>query len=173
MSVHKWFLATSVFGFGALAGLCEPSLANSLEISCQAQQDLPSVVATLVQEKSSKQVTLLTFLPVHFSTQAATTNCQQTAKILQSLHETNNISYLTADILEQKSVVCTVPRRGLDCDNNSAEVLFSFADNTEPSQALYQMLGTQLKPSQPVVNRTLGRIYTKIEPPQWWEFWRI
>jgi hypothetical protein len=164
-------LTTSVLALSAVAGLSQPGSANNIEISCQIQKQLPTVVATKIQGELESKVTLLTFLPEYFSSKTARENCQQAAATLQTLSQEDRINYLTADTIEQKSVVCAVARRGLNCAHDSAQPLFNLTANIEPNQVLYNMLGNQLKPAQPSVNRTVGRIYTQIDPPRWWEFW--
>lgn len=171
MSIQAYFAAVLTAPIIALATFSLPAKANNVEISCNLQQGLPTVSAkSITQEQAA--VTILQFLPDYFSASTGLENCRNTAQALQKLNESGTRGYITSDVVDGQSLVCTVPRRGLGCDSYSSQYLFSFAPNQEPSQALYQMLGQKLKPAQPTTTRTLGRIYTRIDRP-WWEIWRF
>ncbi|BAU66035.1 hypothetical protein STA3757_34360 [Stanieria sp. NIES-3757] len=150
-----------------LAVVAVPSQANSV-IKCSTQAQIPTVVA----HNSQKEVTILQFLPQYFAPQAALANCQHTAQTLQNKLQQDHFSYLTSEVVDGQSVVCTVERRGKGCESAQAEILFTLAANTTPDQTLYELLGQELKPAEPFNPRTVSRIYTKIDR-SWWDFWRF
>jgi hypothetical protein len=145
-----------------------PGQAVNAEIKCNTNGNIPTVVA----QNQQKQVTILQFSPKYFDSQAALTNCQNTAQTLQDRIQQDRVGYLTGDVIEGKSVFCTVNRRGKSCESAQAEILFIIAANSSPNQVLYDMLGSQLKPSEPIHSRTISRIYTKIDR-YWWGFWKF
>ncbi len=164
--------ATSVFAVGIMASLTQPSTASSINIVCKTNTSVPTVIATLAEQESAKNVPILSFLPQYFSSRSAVQNCQNTAKTLQALYSQDNANYLTADKLNAGSVVCAVERRGIGCNDATAQILFTLAPTANPSQALYEMLGRDLKQPQPPDARTVSRIYSDIKPRRvhWWFF---
>ncbi|GAB4229003.1 MAG: hypothetical protein Kow0049_10360 [Stanieria sp.] len=162
------FCNTPSLALIGLAIAAVPSQATTVEIKCSTQEQIPTVVA----HNSQKEVTILQFLPQYFAPQAALANCQHTAQTLQNKLQHNRLSYLTSEVVDGQSVVCTVDRRGKGCASPQAEVLFSLTSKTAPNEVLYQLLGKQLKPAEPFNPRTVSRIYTKIDR-SWWDFWRF
>lgn len=165
-------LATTVF--------VSPSSANSLDIACKTDESNPTIVASVREEGTAKEATILQFLPQYFSPEDAVSNCQNTANKLQELYQTNSVNYLASDTLNDgQSVVCAVERRGNSCVSYSSEILFTLAKGTDPSSALYDMLDNTIKQSHPRPDsRTVSRIYTDITPSfwnsvprfKWWSF---
>ncbi|WP_071882386.1 COP23 domain-containing protein [Stanieria cyanosphaera] len=160
--------ATPTLALISLALAAVPSKATNVEIKCSTQEQIPTVVA----HNSQQEVAILQFLPQYFAPQNALTNCQHTAQTLQNKLQQNHLSYLTSEVVDQQSVVCTVERRGKGCTSPQAEVLFSLATKTAPNQVLYELLGKQFKSAEPFNPRTVSRIYTKIDR-SWWDFWRF
>jgi hypothetical protein len=156
-----------IFAWSALAALTPPSNATTANIACNTNADTPTVMATISERGTAKNVSILSFLPQYFSPQAAVQKCQETANTLQALYNTGNAKYLTAEKLNGQTVVCAVERRGTGCDRYSAKVLFTLDRAANPSQALYDMLGSDFKQSQPPNSRTVSRIYSDIKP-RWW-----
>ncbi len=153
------------------AVLSQPSTAaKTMNIVCKTDNSTPTVVATPNQKETAKDVTILSFLPQYFSPQDAVQNCQNTAKTLQALYDTDNANYLTNDKLNSQPVICVVERRGIGCNHYSAQILFALDQKINPSQALYNMLGQDFKQSQPPNSRTVSRIYSDIKPTRWWQF---
>lgn len=168
--VGKIFLGVTPFlALGALGILAKPSTANTINITCEVNDSVPTVMATLPEQNSSENIPVLNFVPKYFSPSEALKNCQETASRLQSLYEEGNAHYLTADQFNGQPAVCTVERRGIGCDHYSAHVLFPLNKGESSGQALYEMLGSDFKQSSPLDSRTLGRIYTDIQPSSsWW-----
>lgn len=169
---NNLFWATPLVALGALGVFAQPSSANTINFSCDTQNSTPMVMATFSAENSSKNLTILNFLPEYFSSSEAVKNCQHTASSLQSLYDLGNAHYLTADNLNGEPAVCAVERRGTGCDHYNAQVLFTLNQEDNPSQVLYNMLGSNLKQSSPLNSRTLGRIYSEIKPSFWQRLWQ-
>ena len=146
-----------------------PANASTVDVSCKADGDTPTIVASLTEEGAAKEATILHFLPQYFSPDDAINNCQTTASKLQELYNTDSISYLASDTLSDgQSVVCAITLRGSSCDSYSSEVLFTLARGTEPSSALYNMLDNSIKQSHiHSEHRTVSRIYTDMNPSLW------
>ena len=168
------FLSLPAIALGAMPTLASTAnTASAIDISCQIQNGTPSLVATFPERNTRANVTMLRFLGQYFSADNAWQACQNTAKNLQTLYNSGSVNYLTSGKLDLKSVICNVERRGMGCDSSKAKILFSLDRQVEPSLALYQMLGDRFKPSQPLDNRTVSRIYTDIKiKSHWWEFWQ-
>ena len=158
-----------VLALGAVAAFSVPSKASNVQVSCNTNASTPTVVLTLVQDGTAKDYTILKFLPEYFSSVEAVQNCQNTAKTLQTVYDTGSSKYLTTDKLQDQPVVCAVERRGIGCNHYSAEVLFSLKPTDNPSQALYEMLGSDFKQAQRPDARTISRTYTETKP-FWWPF---
>ncbi|MBW4630789.1 MAG: COP23 domain-containing protein [Iphinoe sp. HA4291-MV1] len=166
-----WTTPMLVLGF--VVSLTQPSTANTANISCNTNASIPTVIATSTEQGIGKDVTILSFLPEYFSPKDAVQNCQNTAKTLQTLYNTNRANYLTNDKVNSRSVVCVVERRGIGCDRDSTQVLFTLGSTVNSSQALYQMLGSNFKQAQPPDARTVSRIYSDLKPKshsRWWFF---
>jgi hypothetical protein len=160
-----------MLALGALAVFTQPSMADKVNVTCQADGSAPTIKASISEGSASKSedISILSFLPQYFSLEDAVQNCQKTAQILQSLYSSGDANYLATDKLNAKPVVCAVGRRGIGCDHYSAEILFALDPTVNPSQALYEMLGSPFKQAQPPDIRTVSRIYTDIKP-SWWPF---
>lgn len=143
--------------------------ANEMDISCNLQGSIPTVVITFSKQESSQTSPILSFLPQYFSSQEVEDRCQNTAKKLETIYSKGRMKYLASDTIEQKPVVCAVERRGLKCDDYSSEILFSLNKPVNPTELLYHMLGDNFKGSYPPSFRTIDRIYTDLRP-QWWPF---
>ena len=165
------FWATPLLALGALGVLTQPSTANTINVTCEIHSSMPTVIATFLGQNSSKNIPILNFLPEYFSSSEALKNCQNTASSLQSLYNLGNGNYLTADELNGQPAVCVIERRGNGCDHYSAQVLFTLNKGDNPSQVLYEMLGSDFKQSSPLNSRTLGRIYSDIRPSFWQRLW--
>ncbi|NMG09689.1 COP23 domain-containing protein [Brasilonema sp. UFV-L1] len=171
-----WTIAwtTPMLTLGFVASLTQASAANTVNITCNTNASIPTVIASPPEQGTGKNVTILSFIPEYFSPKDAVQNCQNTAKILQSLYKTDSASYLTNDKVNSKPVVCVVERRGLSCDREKTQILFSLGSTVNSSQALYQMLGSDFKQAQPPDARTVSRIYSDIKPKstgrRWWPF---
>ncbi|NJM70845.1 MAG: hypothetical protein HC862_11785 [Scytonema sp. RU_4_4] len=164
-------LTTPIFALSVLASLTQPSTASSLNIACNTNASTPTVIATVTEDRTAKNITILNFLSQYFSPEDAVQNCQKTAKVLQHLYNTNYANYLTNDKLNSQPVVCAVERRGIDCNHDSAQILFTLNPTANSSQALYEMLGSDFKQAQPPDARTVSRIYSEIKPRKsWWFF---
>jgi len=160
-----------ILALGAVAAFSAPSQASDLQVSCQENASTPTVIVTLSKEGTAKNYPMLNFLPEYFSSADAVQNCQNTAKSLQAIYDAGGSMYLTSDKLNEQSVVCAVERRGIGCNHYSAQVLFSFQPQNHPSQALYEMLGSDFKQAQRPDARTLSRTYTQTRPRfLWWTF---
>lgn len=143
--------------------------ANKIEIGCDRQGSIPTVVITFFKQDSSQTEPILSFMPQYFSSKEAEDKCRSTAEKLNTIYSQDRMKYLASDTLQQKPVVCAVERRGLKCDNYSSEILFLLNKPIDPTQLLYDMLGDNFKGSQPPSSRTVDRIYTDLRP-QWWPF---
>ncbi|MCF2149506.1 COP23 domain-containing protein [Desmonostoc muscorum LEGE 12446] len=158
-----------ILALGVIVAVSAPSRANSVQVTCKTNASTPKVILSLVKDGSPKDYMMLNFLPKYFSTVNAVQNCQNTAKTLQNIYDTDSSKYLTADKLNEQSVVCAVERRGIGCNHYSAQVLFILKPVDNPSQALYEMLGSDFKQAKPSNLRTLSRTYTNTKP-FWWPF---
>ncbi len=159
---------SSILASPALAVVAQSSkVASTMKVRCKTDTATPTVVASFSEQKSAKDLTILSFLPEYFSSQAAVQNCEKTAQTLQALYQTGRAKYLTNDKSNSQPVVCAVERRGIGCNHYSAQVLFSLDEKVNSSQALYQMLGSDFKQSQPPDSRTVGKMYSDIKP-SWW-----
>lgn len=170
MNARKFWLSlctTPILVASAVTVSIQPSLAAPAKIACKTDTSTPSAIATFSEQGKTQEIAILSFLPQYFSSQAALENCQKTAASLQALYETDRAKYLTSQKLDQKTVVCAVERRGVDCNHYSAKVLFALDKEVNPSQALYDMLGDKFKQAQPPSARTVSRIYSDIKP-SWW-----
>lgn len=163
---------TPMLALGFVASLTQPSTATTPNVTCNTNASIPTVIASLPEQGTGKDVTILSFLPEYFSPKDAVQNCQNTAKTLQTLYKTDRASYLTNDKVNSKSVVCVVERRGIGCNHDSAQVLFTLGSTVNSSQALYKILGSDFKQGQPPDARTVSRIYSDIKPKprRWWFF---
>lgn len=168
---EKLFWAAPLLALGALGVLAQPSAANPINFSCESNSSMPMVTATFLEENSSKNITILNFPPEYFQSSEALKNCENTASSLQSLSDLGNANYLTADELNGQPAVCVVVRRGTGCDHYNAQVLFTLNEGENPSQVLYKMLASDFKQSYPLTSRTLGRIYSDIQPSFWQRLW--
>lgn len=154
----------------ALVTLPQSATADTPSIICNTE-NVPTVRAMAFSQNSSVDVSILSFLPEYFSPQEAVENCQNTAKSLQELYQSDRGNYLVSDRLNDQPVVCAVERRGLGCDSYSAQLLFTLDRETNPSEALYAMLGSDFKQAQSLNTRTVSRIYTNLKPSWWQSFW--
>jgi hypothetical protein len=158
-----------ILTLGATAALSLPSKASNVQVTCKTNASTPTVILTLVSAGTVKDYTILSFLPEYFSAADAVQNCQNTATTLQAVYDTDSSKYLTTDKLNDQPVVCSVERRGIGCNHYSAQVLFSLQPTANPSQALYEMLGSDFKQAQRPDARTISRTYTDTKP-FWWPF---
>ena len=143
--------------------------ANAVEVSCDRQGPVPTVIATLSNKGTSQVTPILSFLPKYFSPESALSLCQNTADRLHTFYDRERMNYLASDTIDRQPVVCAVERRGLGCDSYNSEILFSIAEPVNPTELLYNMLGENFKGSQIPPSRTLSRIYTELRP-SWWFF---
>jgi Circadian oscillating protein COP23 len=159
-----------LFAVGVVVSLMQPSkaAAQTVNITCQANNSTPTVIATVTELNNVKDFTLLNFPSQYFVQQDAMENCQNTAKTLQSLYDTNSANYLTGDKVNTQPVICVVERRGIGCNHDNARVLFTLNSTANPSQVLYEMLGSNFKQAQPPNSRTVSRIYSDIRRKTWW-----
>lgn len=166
------FLATlvtpCVLALGATISLPEPGAASTTNVVCNTNASTPAVIVTVSEEDRSEEVTMLNFVSPYFSAQAALEHCQATATTLQALYDRGEMNYLASDTVNGQPTVCAVERRGIGCNSDRAKVLFSLDRHIDPTQALYDMLGSQFKQSQRPDSRTVSRIYTDIKPRNWW-----
>ncbi|MBW4672744.1 MAG: COP23 domain-containing protein [Desmonostoc geniculatum HA4340-LM1] len=158
-----------ILALGVILAVSAPSRANNVEVTCKTNASTPKVILSLAKDGTAKDYVMLNFLPKYFWLGNPVQNCQNTAKSLQTIYDTDSSKYLTADKLNDQSVVCAVERRGIGCNHYSAEVLFILKPIDNPSQALYEMLGSDFKQAKPSNLRTLSRTYTNTKPP-WWPF---
>jgi hypothetical protein len=175
----KYQLLLTILTAPAIATAATTSLAQSettiANITCNLQASTPVIMATVSKQNHSKEITMLSFLPQYFSPEAATENCQTTAQTLQALYNSGRMNYLASDTLNGQPTVCAVETRGVVCDSNSpqTQILFSFQPGVDPTQGLYDMLGSQFKESSPKPDsRTVSRIYSDFKPRNWllWPF---
>ena len=142
---------------------------NTVQVTCDIQDSIPTVVATFSNQESIQITPILAFLPQYFDSETASLNCQNTAQKLHGFYNQGEMKYLASDTIEEKPVVCAVARRGVNCDGYNSEILFSLAQPVNPTELLYNMLGNDFKGSQPPSSRTVSRIYTDLRP-MWWPF---
>ena len=143
--------------------------ADTLKVTCDLQQSVPTVTATFYNNESMQATPILAFLPQYFDAETANLRCQETAQKLDGFYTQDQMKYLASDTIAQKPVVCAVARRGVGCDSYNSEILFSLAQPVNPTELLYNMLGSNFKGSQPPSSRTVSRIYTDLRP-MWWPF---
>lgn len=155
-----------ILALGVILAVSVPSRANNVQITCKTTDGTPKVILSLAKNGTRENYMMLNFLPKYFSRVSAVQDCQNTAKSLQAVYDTGSSKYLTADKLNEQAVVCAVERRGIGCNHYSAQVLFVLKPVDNPSQALYEMLGSDFKQAQPSDARTLSRTYTDTRP--WW-----
>ncbi|MGJ5675517.1 MAG: COP23 domain-containing protein [Nostochopsis sp.] len=159
---------SSILTSPVLAVVAQPGkVASTMKVTCKTDTTTPTVVARFSEEKSAKDLIILSFRPEYFSPQAAVQNCEKAAQTLQALYQTGRAKYLTNDKFNAQPVICAVERRGIGCNHYSAQVLFTLDEKVNSSQALYQMLGSDFKQSQPPDSRTVGKMYSDIKP-RWW-----
>ena len=149
--------------------LAEAGATSEVKVSCDRQDSVPTVVATLSNRGTSQATPILSFLPQYFSPEEASSDCAATANKLDAFYRQERMNYLASDTVGEKPVVCAVERRGLGCDSYNSEILFSLAKPVSPTELLYNMLGDDFKSSQAPSSRTIGRIYTDLRP-LWWPF---
>ena len=159
-------IAASAFG-----SFAQPSSASTVNVSCQATATAPQIIASSTKRNRTKQLPMLTFLPEYFSKQEALQQCETTATTLQALYRNGGAEYLASDTLNGLPTVCSVERRGMTCDSFGAQVLFTLGETVDPSQALYDMLGSNFKQAERPDPRTVSRIYSRINHSRgWWPF---
>lgn len=155
----------------ASMSIVQPSFASTVNVSCQATSTVPQIVASPAAPDATERLTMLTFLPEYFSEKDAVNQCQTTATTLQTLYNEGGAEYLASDTINGLPTVCSVERRGMDCDSFGAQVLFTLSETADPSQALYDMLGSNFKQAERPDPRTVSRIYTRIGHSRgWWPF---
>lgn len=143
--------------------------ANVVNVTCDQQAVVPTVIATLSNQEISQVTPILSFLPQYFSESEALLECQNTAEKLNTFYQEGKMNYLASDTINQKPVVCAVQRRGLGCDSYNSGILFSLSKAVSPTELLFNMLGSNFKGSQLPSSRTVSRIYTDLRP-LWWPF---
>lgn len=158
-------IAISILGFFSSRTIAT----EKVKVTCEAQNSVPTVVATLSNRESSQSTPVLSFLPEYFNPDAALLNCQNTAEKLHTFYSQGQMNYLASDTVGQKPVVCAVVRRGMSCEAYNSEILFSSVQSVSPTQLLYSMLGSDFKGSHFPSSRTVSRIYTDLTPT-WWPF---
>ena len=164
-------IATSLFiALANATFLSTPGQATNLVgVTCEQKASVPTVIATLSNQKVSQAKSILSFLPQYFSSTEGINLCQKTAEKLNTVYSQNRMNYLASDTIEGQPVVCAVERRGLSCDSYNSEVLFSVNQSVNPTELLYNMLGGDFKGSKVPSTRTVSRIYTDLRP-LWWPF---
>lgn len=143
--------------------------AGTIQVTCDQQTTVPTVIATLSNQSASQVTPILSFLPEYFSTTEAVKSCENTASKLNFFYNENRMNYLASDTVNEKPVVCAVERRGLGCDSYNSDILFSLNQPVSPAELLFNMLGSNFKGSQLPSSRTVSRIYTDLRP-NWWPF---
>ena len=153
----------------AVASVAQPSQASSLEVFCKTTDAIPEVVARPNQKDTP--LTILAFLPKYFAADEALQQCQSTATTLQSMMTQSSLEFMASDTVNGLPTVCSVERRGVGCDSFGSQVLFTLSESVDPSQALYDMLGSNFKQGDRPDPRTVSRIYTRIGRSRgWWPF---
>ncbi|MEL6501177.1 MAG: COP23 domain-containing protein [Cyanobacteria bacterium J06607_15] len=159
--------STAIMG---LVSFAQPAQAtNRVSVTCEQQESVPTVIATLSEQDVSQATPLLSFLPRYFDAAQAAQSCQNAAAKLHTYYSQNRMNYLASDTVAGKPVVCAVERRGLSCDSYSSDILFSLNQSVSPTELLYNMLGSDFKGSKAPSSRTVSRIYTDLRP-LWWPF---
>jgi hypothetical protein len=154
----------SVFSFPVLEAVAQPNTVTStMSVTCKANNSVPAVIASFADQENARDLTILSFPSHYFSSQEALQNCENAAKTLQKLYQAGRANYLTNDKLNTQPVVCAVERRGIGCSHYSAQVLFTLNEKVNASQALYEMLGSDFKQTNPPDSRTVSRIYSDIK----------
>jgi hypothetical protein len=162
------FLAISAFPLLTTTAWVAPSNANTLKFACNIEGNAPTIVASSLENDTVKEATLIQFPSKYFSREDGISKCQTTANKLQKLYNTDSASYLASDSSNGQPVVCAVARRGSSCNSYNAEILFTLAQGTDPSSALYDMLDSKVRQSHPRPDsRTVSRLYTDITPSVW------
>ncbi|MGB5634350.1 MAG: COP23 domain-containing protein [Waterburya sp.] len=147
----------------------EGQTANVVNVTCDQQAAVPTVIATLSNHEISQVTPILSFLPQYFSASEALMECNNTAEKLNTFYNQGKMNYLASDTINEKPVVCAVERRGLGCDSYNSSILFSLSKPVSPTELLFNMLGSNFKGSQLPSSRTVSRIYTDLRP-FWWPF---
>lgn len=142
---------------------------STVQVTCDQDAAVPTVIATLSNQKASQITPILSFLPEYFSAPEALKNCQNTASQLNIFYNEERMNYLASDTIDQRPVVCAVERRGLGCDSYNSQLLFSLSEPVNPAELLFNMLGDNFKGSELPSSRTVSRIYTDLRPA-WWPF---
>lgn len=174
----RWKIFATIFTIPSLAlapGSTLPLFASngtSINVSCNQQTSIPTIITTLTNKERSHDIPMLSFLPEYFSSEVAAASCETTAATLQTLYDNHKMNYLASDTMNEKPVVCAVERRGLGCDSYNSQLLFSLEKPFSPTKVLYDMLGSDYKGSQLPSPRTVSRIYTDLRPSWWWPFTR-
>lgn len=164
------FTATSILSLMGLALLSQSSqAANEVSVTCETQDQVPAVIATLSNQQTSQVSQILSFLPQYFSEPDALSHCKNTAEKLNIFYSENRMNYLASDTINGKPAVCAVERRGLGCDSYNSVILFSLQKSVSPTELLYNMLGENFKGSHRPSHRTVSRIYSDLRP-LWWPF---
>lgn len=163
-------LVASAINLSSIMLFSQDSQASSkLEVSCDTEAEIPSVIATIFQGERTQKTTLLKFEPAYFTPETVVQHCQTAASTLESAYATGEMNYLASDTIEQKPVVCLVARRGVGCDSYNSQILFILERSVNPNQVLHDMLGDNFKQGELPNHRTVSRIYTDITP-SWWPF---
>lgn len=161
--------AIALAALGSLSSPSQASNTNTVNVTCDLQNSVPTVIATFSNQESMQITPILSFVPEYFAPEEAKLNCQSTAEKLHGFYSQDKMNYLASDTLGEKPVVCAVARRGVNCSGYNSEILFSLAQAVSPTELLYNMLGNDFKGSQPPSSRTVSRIYTDLRPT-WWPF---
>ncbi|MEL6440535.1 MAG: COP23 domain-containing protein [Cyanobacteria bacterium J06621_8] len=166
----KYLVLASIIALASLRAIAaRSSTAGIIQVSCEQQTEVPTVIATLSNQSASQVVPILSFLPEYFSTPDALSNCENTAAKLNIFYQKEQMNYLASDAIDEMPVICAVERRGLGCDSYGSAVLFSLKQPVSPAQLLFDMLGDNFKGTQLPSSRTVSRIYTDLRP-DWWPF---
>ncbi|MGF1479881.1 MAG: COP23 domain-containing protein [Cyanophyceae cyanobacterium] len=173
MSNRRLTLLLTPIALGLANLVAAPATARTPEIACKLSARVPTIMATLSVQEQTQSVPLLSFLPEYFSPEEAVRHCWQTAETLQSLYQNDEVQYLVSDHLNNQSAICAVERRGVGCDSYSAHVLITFDPEINPNLALYDMLGSKLKQTQPAATRTSSRLYTSINQSALASLWQL
>lgn len=154
----------SIFASPVLEAVAQPNqVTSTTNITCQANTRVPTVIVNFADQENARDLTILSFPSQYFSSQEALKNCENAAKTLQKLYQADRANYLTNDKLNAQPVICAVECRGIGCSHYSAQVLFTFNEKVNASQALYEMLGSDFKQPNPPDSRTVSRIYSDIK----------
>ena len=162
-------LTSLITGLSSVSFADKSNAASTIQVSCDQQTKVPTVIATLSHQSASQVTPILSFLPEYFSATEAIQNCESTATKLNVFYNEERMNYLASDTIDVKPVICAVERRGLGCDSYNSDVLFSLEQPVSPAELLFDMLGSNFKGSQLPASRTVSRIYTDLRP-DWWPF---